>query len=48
MFLFAGLTNGVLMRISVDPVTGIMAPDYRTRFLGAKPVKLFKVRQTQP
>ena len=43
LFLFVGLANGVLMRIGVDPVSGQLAPDFRTRFLGAKPVKLFKV-----
>jgi splicing factor 3B subunit 3 len=49
LFLFAGLANGVLMRIGVDPVSGQLAPDFRTRFLGAKPVKLFKVLvQGQP
>ena len=49
LFLFAGLANGVLMRIGVDPVSGQLAPDFRTRFLGAKPVRLFKVMvQGQP
>lgn len=49
LFLFAGLASGVLMRLSVDPMTGQLAPDYRSRFLGAKPVKLFKVNvQGQP
>jgi len=48
-FLYAGLENGVLMRIAVDPVTGQLAPDFRSRFLGARPVKLFKVMvQGQP
>ena len=49
MFLFVGLTNGVLMRIGVDAVSGQLASDFRTRFLGAKPVRLFKVLvQGQP
>eukprot|EP00960_Hanusia_phi_P037491 752990-Hanusia_phi.AAC.6 len=49
LFLFAGLENGVLMRITVDPITGQLAPEFRTRFLGTKPVKLFKVMvQEQP
>ena len=47
LFLYAGLANGVLMRIQVDPVTGQLSPDFRTRFLGSKPVKLFKVRVQQ-
>jgi len=43
MLLFCGLENGVLMRIGMDAITGQLAPDFRTRFLGARPVKLFKV-----
>ena len=30
-------------RIAIDEVTGQLAPDYRTRFLGTRPVKLFPV-----
>lgn len=47
LFLYAGLANGVLMRIQVDAVTGQLSPDFRTRFLGSKPVKLFKVQVQQ-
>uniref|UniRef100_A0A5S6QBT0 CPSF_A domain-containing protein n=1 Tax=Trichuris muris TaxID=70415 RepID=A0A5S6QBT0_TRIMR len=43
LFLNAGLENGVLLRTVVDNVTGELR-DTRTRYLGTKPVKLFKVR----
>lgn len=38
-----GLSNGVLLRTSLDPVTGDLA-DTRTRYLGSRPVKLFRIR----
>ncbi|KAF4523972.1 hypothetical protein B566_EDAN013555 [Ephemera danica] len=43
MFLNIGLQNGVLLRIVLDPVTGDLA-DTRTRYLGSRPVKLFRIR----
>jgi len=42
LFLHVGLTNGVLMRTAVDSVTGNLT-DTRTRFLGSRPVKCFKI-----
>ncbi|XP_063828077.1 splicing factor 3B subunit 3 isoform X1 [Ostrinia nubilalis] len=38
-----GLSNGVLLRTTLDSVSGDLA-DTRTRYLGSRPVKLFKVR----
>lgn len=38
-----GLQNGVLLRSTLDQVTGDLS-DNRTRYLGTKPVKLFRVR----
>ncbi|CAB1323273.1 unnamed protein product [Coregonus sp. 'balchen'] len=37
------LGNGVLLRTVLDPVTGDLS-DTRTRYLGSRPVKLFRVR----
>lgn len=42
LYLNIGLTNGVLHRVAVDPVAGSLS-DSRQRFLGLKPVKLFRV-----
>ena len=39
---FLGLQNGVLLRTVLDQVTGDLS-DTRTRYLGSKPVKLFRV-----
>ncbi|CAD7082885.1 unnamed protein product [Hermetia illucens] len=38
-----GLSNGVLLRTVLDPVTGDLA-DNRTRYLGSRPVKLFRIK----
>lgn len=38
-----GLSNGVLLRTSLDPVSGDLA-DTRTRYLGSRPVKLFRIK----
>ncbi|PWN89573.1 hypothetical protein FA10DRAFT_147967 [Acaromyces ingoldii] len=48
-FVNIGLVNGVLLRTILDPTSGQLT-DTRTRFLGAKPVKLVpvKVQGTQP
>lgn len=43
MFLNIGLQNGVLLRTVLDPVTGDLA-DTRTRYLGSRPVKLFRIK----
>jgi len=43
IFLNIGLSNGVLLRTVVDSVTGDLS-DTRTRYLGSKPVKLFRVK----
>ncbi|KAL3318033.1 Splicing factor 3B subunit 3 [Cichlidogyrus casuarinus] len=42
LYLNIGLSNGVLLRVLLDPVTGGLS-DTRTRYLGNKPVKLFRV-----
>jgi len=42
LFLNIGLVNGVLLRTVVDSNSGVLT-DTRTRFLGAKPVKLFRL-----
>ncbi|CAO0802797.1 unnamed protein product [Mucor circinelloides] len=41
-YLNIGLTNGVLLRTILDTITGQLS-DTRTRFIGAKSVKLFKI-----
>ena len=41
-FYLQGLQNGVLLRTVLDQVTGDLS-DTRTRYLGSKPVKLFRV-----
>lgn len=38
-----GLSNGVLLRTALDPVTGDLA-NTRTRYLGSRPVKLFRIK----
>lgn len=38
-----GLSNGVLLRTSLDLVSGDLA-DTRTRYLGSRPVKLFRIK----
>jgi len=43
LFLSVGLSDGVLLRTVVDSVTGEIT-DTRRRFLGAKPVQLFKIK----
>lgn len=43
LYLQVGLSNGNLLRTAVDFVTGNLS-DTRTRFLGSKGVKLFKVQ----
>lgn len=43
LFLNIGLQNGVLLRTVLDPVTGDLS-DTRTRYLGSRPVKLFRLR----
>jgi len=43
LFLNIGLNNGVLLRSVLDSVTGELT-DTRTRFLGSRPVKLFKIK----
>lgn len=42
LFLSMGLSNGVLLRTTIDNITGVLT-DTRQRFLGAKSVKLFPV-----
>ncbi len=44
LYLFVGLITGVVLRISVDPKTGVLGSDSRMRLVGSKPVSIFKVR----
>ena len=41
-FFYTGLQNGVLLRTVLDQVTGDLS-DTRTRYIGSRPVKLFRV-----
>lgn len=43
LFIAVIFQNGVLLRTVLDPVTGDLS-DTRTRYLGSRPVKLFRVR----
>ncbi|KAJ3220522.1 Splicing factor 3B subunit 3, partial [Clydaea vesicula] len=43
LFMHVGLQNGVLLRSTLDSVTGSLS-DTRSRFIGTKPCKLFQVR----
>ncbi|RZF39376.1 hypothetical protein LSTR_LSTR000897 [Laodelphax striatellus] len=43
LYLNIGLQNGGLLRTVLDPVTGDLA-DTRTRYLGSRPVKLFRIK----
>lgn len=43
LFAISFFQNGVLLRTVLDPVTGDLS-DTRTRYLGSRPVKLFRVR----
>ena len=43
LYLNIGLQNGIFLRTILDNVTGVLS-ESKLRFLGAKPVKLFKVR----
>jgi splicing factor 3B subunit 3 len=43
MFVNIGLSNGVLLRTTLDPNSGQLT-DTRTRFLGARPVRLVRVK----
>lgn len=43
IYLNIGLQNGVLLRTVLDTVTGDLA-DTRTRYLGSRPVKLFRIK----
>lgn len=46
LYLNIGLQNGGLLRTVLDPVTGDLT-DTRTRYLGSRPVKLFRIRMQQ-
>eukprot|EP01132_Coremiostelium_polycephalum_P002352 gene2352-2902_t len=43
LFLYVGLKNGVMKRATIDGLTGELS-DIRTRYLGRKPVKFFKIK----
>ena len=42
LYLNVGLQSGVFMRTAIDSITGVLS-DTRTRFLGNRPIRLFKV-----
>lgn len=42
LYLYAGLQNGMIVRTSIDPITGKLT-DSRPKYLGGKPVKLVKL-----
>lgn len=42
LYLYAGLQNGMIVRTSIDPITGKLT-DSRPKYLGGKPVKLIKL-----
>ncbi|CAG9763976.1 unnamed protein product [Ceutorhynchus assimilis] len=46
LYLYIGLQNGALLRTVLDPLTGELS-DTRTRYLGSRPVKLFKIKMQQ-
>ena len=48
LYLFVGLTSGVVLRISVDPKTGVLGSDSRMRLVGSKPVSIFKAHPAPP
>lgn len=43
LYLNVGLSNGVLLRTVLDPATGDLT-DTRTRYLGSRAVKLFRIK----
>lgn len=43
LYLNIGLHNGVLLRTVLDPISGDLT-DTRTRYLGSRPVKLFRIK----
>eukprot|EP01134_Creolimax_fragrantissima_P001492 CFRG1492T1 len=43
LFLNVGLSNGVMLRTVVDPVSGEIS-DSRTRYLGSRAVKMFRIQ----
>ncbi|CAM9692315.1 unnamed protein product [Ectocarpus sp. 13 AM-2016] len=43
LFLYIGLASGVCQRVAVDATAGTLS-DPRQRFLGSKPVKLFRIQ----
>lgn len=43
LYLYVGLNSGVLLRSSLDPITGLLS-DARSRFLGGRAVRLYLVK----
>lgn len=43
LYLYVGLQNGALLRMVVDGTSGGFS-DNRMRYLGSRPVKLFKIK----
>ena len=42
LYLYAGLENGMIVRTSIDSITGKLT-DSRPKYLGGKPVRLVKL-----
>jgi len=42
LYLYAGLQNGMIIRTSIDTITGKLT-DSRPKYLGSKPVKIIKL-----
>lgn len=42
LYLYAGLQNGMIIRTSIDTITGKLT-DSRPKYLGLKPVKCIKL-----
>jgi splicing factor 3B subunit 3 len=43
LYLYAGLLNGMIVRTSIDTITGKLT-DSRPKYLGLKPVKCIKLK----
>lgn len=43
LYLYAGLQNGMIIRTSIDTITGKLT-DSRPKYLGSKPVRIIKLR----
>lgn len=46
LYLNIGLQNGTLLRTVLNPISGNLS-DTRTRYLGSKPIKLFRIKMQE-